>query len=312
MRWAKAAALGLLLAIPLLGASSTLADVLERLPAPAGMWEAPALTLTRQELRSEHELTLEHTRLENTRLRRESDLPAQVQGWLPLGTLLLGVIGGLYGFWRYRDGQRIARELRLEQSIGENLERIVDRPVGTNASARVVAALRNLDALLPGSRGNARKQERLLARRERVTDTLEAVVRNDMIEILTVSDARIPIVSLDEWGPFRERVNANFEMCQFVVIRYLDTLAKIGVRHPLYTKSVQREADGRYVAASGSLNSDTLIFQEALAGFVLYMDFIGKEVVRQELLEDLAKALNNRLLPDQLFAHADDRDSVAR
>jgi hypothetical protein len=304
MSWAKAAALGLLLAIGLLGVPATLAEALGRLPTCAWMRDARAQTLTRRELRLERELTLEHTRLENTRLRRESDLAAQVQGWLPLGTLLVGVLGGLYGFWRYRNGQRIARELRVEQSIGENLERIVDRPVGTNASARVVAALRNLDALLPPTSGSARKRERLLAQRKRVTDTLEAVVRNDMIEILTVSDARIPIVGLNEWAPFRERVNTDVEMCRFVILRYLDTLTQIGVRHPIYTNSVQREADGRYVAASGSLNSDTLIFQEALAGFVLYMGFIGTEVVRRELLEDLAKALNNQLLPEQLFAHA--------
>ncbi len=242
-------------------------------------------------------LDIEHTQLDNNRLRRENGTAAQLQKWLPLTSILVAVVGGLYGFWRYRDEQKRGRELRFEEDLAGNLERIVDRPAdGSSVNARVVAALHNLDGLTGAADPKAAQQ------RKRVTDTIDAVVRHDLASIDTPDAARLPVICVDGWKPFECKLRRDAGLCQLVLARYRVALAAIRDQAPQFVASVTRGDDGRYSSPCGRLDGQHRFRLElVIAGYVRYTGLLTESATRAAAIDSFEATLNNAALTRQVF-----------
>jgi hypothetical protein len=239
----------------------------------------------------------QHTRLDDARLHREAGSDAELQGWVPFGTLCLGLVAAVIGFGRYFHERKRTRALEVAQGVSENLVRIVEYRSGPSAIARVVAALRNLDALIAAGDAGATAT----ARREGVTDTLDAIARDELVELATPTDARLPVVLLDEWPPFRERVRSDEGLRDLVISRYAATLSAFAGRHAVYVSSVRREGQ-RLLADDELTGEESLLFAAAVEGYVRYAELISNAGARRRVADELCSALNdNRQLTDQLF-----------
>jgi hypothetical protein len=239
----------------------------------------------------------EHTRLDDARLRREAGSDTELQRWVPLGTLCLGLLGGAIGLARYSSERRRTRALEVAQGVNENLLRIAEYRPGPGATARVIAALRNLDRLIAAGDGGATAT----VSRRGVTDTLDAIATDELLQLETPTDARLPVVFLDEWPSFQERVRSDDGLRDLVIARYTETLTAFASRHAVYARTARK--DGRRFSADESLTGDEpLLFATAIEGYVRYAELIPDASARNQIANQLCEALNdNRRLTEQLF-----------
>jgi hypothetical protein len=237
---------------------------------------------------------LEHHRLELDiqRLQREASWQASAQRWLPAASIFVAAIVAAYGVWRYFDERSRAQAVRTEEAVAHNLERLIDRP-SEGASARSIAALRNLDGLAAVESGSKAD-----GHRSRVTDTVTVIVRDDLTALATPDDARLPFICLSNWAEFERRVRDDEELCRTVLTRYLEALEEIGRRSPQYVAAVRRE-NGRYLSERGSLSKDdALLFPAIVAGFESYVSVLSGDTHLEMINEfsRVAQALGQQLL----------------
>jgi hypothetical protein len=241
-------------------------------------------------------LEQQHLRLDTQRLEREVGWQANVQRWLPAASVLVALAVALYGVARYLDERKRELGVRAEEGVAHNLERFLDRDAGdAGSSARTIAALRNLDGLAPTNAGG-----RAPAHRVRVTDAVTAMVRDDLEAFETPSDARLPVICLDNWIEFSDRANTDAELCRTVLERYLTGVRAIAARASVYVAEVER-VNGRYRhAVHGPAAGDAGLFPPLVAGFERYVNTTGDTELQATAIrefKDTAPKLGAQLFP---------------
>jgi hypothetical protein len=253
---------------------------------------APVLAGTPQD-----RLERERLQLEVEQRQRDVSWQADVQRWLPAASALVAFAVALYGVFRYFDERRQAREIRTEEGVAHNLERLIDRPTdGTSPNARAIAALRNLDGLARTGSGTA------TGHRLRVTDAVTALVRDDLTVLQTPDDARLPVICVDHWADFENQLARDPDLCRVVVERYLAAMERLATESPPYVRSARRE-NGRYVAPEGRLSpQDALLFATLVRGFKRYVDLLPDGEVREESIgtfSRMAETLGAQMFPSR-------------
>jgi hypothetical protein len=267
---------------------------------PAGSTAAPPTSTTSTDLDKSN---LEHVRLDNDRLKRDASTEASVQRWLPGVSAVIAIVAAGLGLWRYLDERRRDRRLKIEQAITGNLERIVDRPPGH--MARVIVSLRSLDSLAPASPGCRQRRDLPHQARERVTDTVEAVVRHELLQADTPDAAMLPRILVQEWPPLADRFERDPVVVHSVLDRYRQTLKKVYDSEPLRAAALTVEASGasRVVTSPQSpLDVETLsLLNEVVAGYQVYAGLLKDPQMQRTARLDLGSVLSNPAIVGQIW-----------
>ena len=263
---------------------------------------AGAAPATAQDSRERQRLEQERLRLdaqrlqfEVNRLRRESSLQGDVLRWLPA----IVAVAALFGVFRYLDERRVAREVRVEEGVGRNLERLVDRSSSeASRSARVLVALRNLDGIAPRrdgrSRGRGRRSKAAASHRAQVTEAVEEVVRGPDA-YLSADDARVPTICLEHWEEFSESCRGQRELPSLIVSRYVIALKRLTEDVPRYVKTARREGSAFVSAERANAEQQQLfgVMAVGLERFTALAAPLDPRISRE--LSDVAPALAAQL-----------------
>jgi hypothetical protein len=238
--------------------------------------------------------------LEVEKLEQDTGTEGRLRPFVPLVSVALALVTGAIGLRRYRRERRQERQLRIEAETAANLDQLVTSPLTPESSgAKSVSALRNLAGLT--AQPDAPEDHA-----SRVTQTVMAIVKEDLARFDSINKARFPVTCLTHWPPYAEVIAADQAQCQTVVDRYLDTLADVQGRAAIYVANLRLDESGRYSSMSGTITpTDRLLFECALEGVGRYVAYLSN-AVRDTAREQLKLATNNRALANSVatrYAH---------
>lgn len=249
-------------------------------------------------------LTLEIAKLhvEAAKLRKERGLEGQVQRLAPGATALIAFAAAVLGLGRYFREQRASFRLRLEKSIEANLQRLADYgTTGMGWSARLVVALRNLEALCGQSPDPH-------AVRGRVTETIKHAVRDDL-DLGRVDQATFDALCISHWLPYRDflRVEAAWQIG--LLDRYRRALRQLRAADDEVDLFLQHAtwANRRFQSHTTLKETPYRHLQRLITGYRVHVslldadapDALGRRAGARQMLAD---GLGNPALATQLLA----------
>ena len=239
--------------------------------------------------------------LQIMQLEQETSWQGQLRGYLPAGSALVALSAIFWSAVIYFRDQRKDRELRIEQTITENLGQIIGYSKGeTTVSAQAVGALDNLNAL-------ASKLGDKEALTQRVTNVIVVAVMED-IDFANVRQVRFDGLCLDNWPPYSRYIESHPAQNQYLIYRYLSALYELHDRQREYMDNVVYDDTVRKFVHPEEIvmkpEDDYRLFQRLIQGVQQHWPMVDDPTQRTDLIDTFVEATGSRNLAEQLFGRA--------
>jgi hypothetical protein len=231
--------------------------------------------------------------LEIRKLEIDTGTPARLANWLPMGTILVGVLAATIGVLQYLHDQRRQSEIRIQEQYSTNVSSLVGYvEAERSTSIRVVSALDNLKNLVPLMMDPT-------AQRERVTDLVATAVAEDL-DFEDPRQVRFDALCLSHWPEYRAWLGTHPDTQKFILYRYRQALTVLAGTDPDYFRSLKVAPTGGFTVKQFIKEQDYLHFTWLLEGYRQHLSSLD-EPQRSEAVQDFAAAVDNSRLAEDLF-----------
>jgi hypothetical protein len=218
---------------------------------------------------------------------------SQFRAWLPVITVLAGVVAATWSVLQYFGDQRFKTRASIEERFGEGLEAISDYPEsGHSTSSRVVRALAELEQLVPLS--NSPEQHM-----NAVTDVVAVAVRHD-VDFDNLQQARLDGLCLSGWPGYVRWLEQNPQERAFILYRYRQAFRALAERHETYFETMRLGPSG-YLVDEYISEQDYLHFIALADGYRQHMARIPSGPDRDAAIAAVGDVLRNQQLANSMF-----------
>lgn len=109
---------------------------------------------------------------------------------------------------------------------------------------------------------------------------------------------------LSRWPQYGNRLRSDPQTLTFITYRYQQALRKLRNQNSEYFASIRMAADGTFLVEDFPDEQTFLHFQHLIAGYRLQVSLIEDQMRRRQVVAELADALQNPTLMNQIFEEA--------
>jgi hypothetical protein len=237
-------------------------------------------------------------RLQILQLEQQTSAQAKFRSYIPLLSVMVVFLGGIFGAYKYFRDQDRDFALRIEQDISSNLNQLLDFTKETSGSqnARITSVLDNLSWLIRQAKEPPRQVRR-------VTAVIVSAIKED-IDFRNPREARFPALCLEHWPNYSTVVRDNEELQKFLSYRYNEALAGLAGKAPDYFAAIGYNRGGSFTFPA-ELNTkvgeaEHEFFATLVDGLWQHLRLVVSEEIRRGALAGFRRALNNPNLCAQL------------
>ena len=184
-------------------------------------------------------------RLQILQLEQQTSSQAEFRSYIPLLSVVVLFLGGIFGAYKYFHDQDRDFALRIEQDIASNLSQLLDFTKETSGSqnARITSVLDNLSWLIRQAREPLRQVRR-------VTAAIISAIKED-IDFRNPREARFPALCLEHWPNYSTAVRDNEELQKFLSYHYNEALAGLAEKAPGYFAAIRYNRGDSFTFPAG-------------------------------------------------------------